>query len=310
MVNPGDTGTGRQPGGVRRIRWWGIFLIGLGLWILSVVVTAITGNINTVPSIVLLGSFLVPVTVIVWYLDHYQSPVLEPQRLLAAFIIGGVLGVLAASILEAWLLGDGWFMYIGVGLIEEAVKFAALIGVAWGLTSYRTRDGVVLGATVGMGFAAFETSGYALAALLTSTGHPGQLSLQGLVFTELLRGILAPVGHGLWTAILGGALFAAASKRNHLRISWGVVLAFVFVVVLHALWDSMHGIAAVLTAILTTTPAQQIAITMGQQVHPTEGQVATFTVINWGGLIVISIIGLAVLWAEWRRGRARERGPG
>src|SRR2546430_16186984 len=104
LVNPGDASTARPPTGARRIRWWGIFLIGLGLWILSVVVTAITGNINTVPSIVLLGSFLVPVTVIVWYLDHYQSPVLEPQRLLAAFVIGGVLGVLAASILEALLL--------------------------------------------------------------------------------------------------------------------------------------------------------------------------------------------------------------
>src|SRR5919197_248349 len=230
VVNPGDASTTGQPGRVRRIRWWGIFLIGLGLWILSVLVTAITGNINTVPSIVLLGSFLVPVTVIVWYLDHYQSPVLEPQRLLAAFIIGGVLGVLAASVLEAWLLSDGWFMYVGVGLIEEAVKFAALIGVAWGLTSYRTRDGVVLGATVGMGFAAFETSGYALAALLTSTGRPGELSLQGLVFTELLRGILAPVGHGLWTAILGGALFATAARPGRPRpggagVGWEALVA-------------------------------------------------------------------------------------
>ena len=125
MVNPGDTSTARQPGGARRIRWWGVFLIGLGLWILSVVVTAVTGNINTVPSVVLLGSFLVPVTVIVWYLDHYQSPALDLQRLLAAFIVGGVLGVLAASILEAWLLSDGWFTYIGVGLIEAVMASSA-----------------------------------------------------------------------------------------------------------------------------------------------------------------------------------------
>jgi len=56
LAMPGDAGTA-APGPARRIRWWGVFLIGLGLWILSVIVTAITGNINTVPSIVLLGSF-------------------------------------------------------------------------------------------------------------------------------------------------------------------------------------------------------------------------------------------------------------
>jgi RsiW-degrading membrane proteinase PrsW (M82 family) len=215
--------------------------------------------------------------------------------------------VLAATVLEAWLVSDGWFTYLGVGLIEETVKLVALIGVARGLTTYRMRDGIVLGATVGMGFAAFESSGYALGALLTSAGHPGQLSLQGLVFTEMLRGILAPVGHGLWTAILGGVVFAAASRHNRLRVSWGVVWAFLLVVVLHALWDSMHGIAAILTALITTTRAQQIAITMGQQVHPTDSQVATFTALNWGGLVIISIVGLAVLWAEWRRGRSRDQ---
>ena len=58
------------------------------------------------------------------------------------------------------------------------------------------RDGIVLGAAVGFGFAAFESAGYAFNALFTA----GSPSLLNLVQTEVLRRILTPVGHGLWDA--------------------------------------------------------------------------------------------------------------
>jgi RsiW-degrading membrane proteinase PrsW (M82 family) len=56
----------------------------------------------------------------------------------------------------------------------------------------------VLGTTVGFGFAALESSGYALAAMIVREDHTLTLSLGSLIFTELLRGLLAPAGHGLW----------------------------------------------------------------------------------------------------------------
>src|SRR6266536_2336130 len=75
------------------------------------------------------------------------------------------------------------------------------------------RDGIVFGAAVGFGFAALETAGYAFNAMFTMQG----LSLESLVQTEILRGVLTPVGYGSWTAIVGGALFAAAASRGRLR---------------------------------------------------------------------------------------------
>jgi hypothetical protein len=42
------------------------------------------------------------------------------------------------------------------------------------------------------------------------------LSLMDLVSTELLRGLLAPFGHGLWTAILGGVLFSRSTRAHFL----------------------------------------------------------------------------------------------
>ncbi len=200
--------------------WWGVLLIGLALWIATVGVVFLTSNIIMLPTVVLLGSFLVPVTAVVWYLDHDPSEVLTPRRVVAAFVIAGVIGVMATSLLEFWLVGPGVTGKAEVGLIEELVKGLAIVFVAWGLHAFRTRDGMVLGATVGFGFAALESSGYALVSLFVVHGQQLVLSLQSLVFTELIRGVLAPFGHGLWSAILGGVIFHGA-RKGHLRLTWG-----------------------------------------------------------------------------------------
>ncbi len=171
-------------------RWWAVLLIGLALWIASVGVAFFTSDVVLLPTIVLLGSFLVPVTAVVWYLDHDPSPALSPRRIVAGFIIAGVVGVLAASVVESWVVfGPGPIGMLKVGLIEEFVKGAAVVLVAWGLTSFGARDGIVLGATVGFGFAALESSGYALASLFVVQGGHLSLSLTSVVLTELVRGV-------------------------------------------------------------------------------------------------------------------------
>src|SRR5829696_800930 len=150
-----------------RRTWLRIFLGGLALWVATVLVTFATQNSNLIPTIILLGSFLVPVT-FVTYAFSRADPIITPQRIFSAFIVGGILGVLGASVLEAeFLTSQSALSYLGVGLIEEAVKVAALWLLARRLTRYTVRDGMVLGATVGLGFAAFESAGYAFNALFT-----------------------------------------------------------------------------------------------------------------------------------------------
>jgi RsiW-degrading membrane proteinase PrsW (M82 family) len=89
------------------------------------------------------------------------------------------------------------------------VSAVTVVLLARKLPRYTLRDGAIFGAAVGFGFAAFESSGYAFNAALTRQG----LDLRALVETEILRGLLAPVGHGLWTAILGAVLFRAATGK-------------------------------------------------------------------------------------------------
>jgi protease PrsW len=258
--------------------WRGVFVTGLLLWLASVAVTALTQNANMIPTVVLLGSFLVPATAVVWYVDHYRSPELAGGLVVRAFVVGGALGVMAASVLESWLLRPSWAMFFGVGLIEEGVKLLALVFIAHGLTTRTVRDGIVLGAAVGFGFAALESSGYALNALVVvQNGRPVGLSLGDLVTTEVLRAVLAPLGHGLWTGILGGALFAA-TPHGGFRPTRGLLGAYLLVSALHGLFDSMGGIAALVGPATGLSP----------------------TAIGLGVLGLISLVAFVVLHRLWR----------
>jgi protease PrsW len=257
--------------------WRRIFAGGLGLWAATVLVTFVTGNATLIPSIILLGSFLIPVTFVIYAFGRTDE-VVTAQRIFTAFVYGGLLGVLGASVLESAFLGQpSGLTYVGVGLIEEAVKLVALWLLARRLPRYTVRDGMVLGAAVGFGFAAFESAGYAFNALFTTTG----LSLPNLVETEVLRGILAPLGHGLWTALLGAALFAAAARRGRLRLTGGVLAWYAVVVLLHWVWDASRGIAVWLTLVLTGSPVQWLLIQVGRAPAVTQSQVRLFTILSW-----------------------------
>jgi protease PrsW len=235
--------------------WWAVLLIGLALWFAAVGSVFLTQDLIVLPTIVLLGSFLVPVTAVVWYLDHDPTLALSPRRIIAAFIIAGVIGMLAASVLEFWFVfGPGLRGNLKVGLIEEFVKGVAILLLALGLRSYSTRDGMVLGATVGFGFAALESSGYALASLFVVQGNQLFLSLPSVLLTELARGVLAPFSHGLWSAILGGVIFHAA-RKGHLRLTWSLLIAFFGVALLHGAFDSIGGITGyVIVSIIGIVP--------------------------------------------------------
>lgn len=297
LIGMAQHGVIRVPTAAIVDRWWiRWFAAGLVLWVASIVVTLITGNLNLIPTVVLLGSFLVPVTFVMWAFERWRDEHITTERIVNAFVTGGVLGVLGASVLETYLLHPSPLLFFGVGLIEEAVKLVALIFVTHGMTRRHARDGFVLGASVGFGFAAFESAGYAFNALLTVHG----LSLRALVETELLRGVLAPCGHGLWTAILGGVLFREA-RGGVFRYTRLLVITYLWVAVLHALWDSMPSIAVAVTYLLTGSAWQLRLLNIGYVPRPTTEQDHLYTLVSNGGLVLVSLFGLVTLLICARR---------
>jgi RsiW-degrading membrane proteinase PrsW (M82 family) len=260
----------------RHHTWPRILGLGLVLWLACLVTIYATRNVALVPSLILLGSFLVPVTFAAWAFETWRDEDVTTELIVTAFVVGGLLGALGASALEAYLLQPSPLLFVGVGLIEEAAKLAALLLVTRRMTRRHTRDGVVLGVAVGLGFAAFESAGYAFQTLLAQGG-----GLDDLIRTEVMRGLLTPFGHGLWTGILGGVVFHRLMRRRGDRwtdaIGPGVLLAYLGVSALHALWDSMPDLVN----------------TLGQY---------------YTGLVVVSVVGLVALGVVLARSRGEERG--
>lgn len=298
----------------RPVVWRTILLYGLALWVLTVAALAVTDNGALVPSVIFVGSFLIPITATVWLVERQQysgvapdgSPSeLTPLLLVAAFLGAGILGVAASSLLESALPAQPqWLFYLGVAVIEETVKIAAVCWLARGFSSYQRRDGMVLGACVGLGFAAFETAGYAFNALIQAPDESAD-SLLTVVGTQVVRAVLTPVGHGLWTALLAGAVFACA-RNGRLRLTGVVVGWWLVVVALHFVWDESAGIATWLAARVTGQPQ------VGDLDADATTGVLSFSVVN--GLMQALLLGLCAAFGwwlahrQWVSGRARVPG--
>jgi RsiW-degrading membrane proteinase PrsW (M82 family) len=209
--------------------WVQTLLGGLVLWIILDWATLESRNINLVPSLILLGACLGPVTFVTFVYERVRE--VSWPSLAQCFVVGGVLGVAAASVLEyRTILELRALPTVAIGLIEELCKLIVPLAIFAAGRYRREADGLLFGVASGMGFAAFESMGYGLTALLASRGHIG--SVEQVLFT---RTVFAPAGHAAWTGLICAALWRARERG-----SWAIVpLAFGVAVGLHALWDSV-----------------------------------------------------------------------
>ncbi|MEU2926111.1 PrsW family glutamic-type intramembrane protease [Streptomyces sp. NPDC007251] len=265
---------------------------GLALWVSAAWVTYETRNSTLLPTLILLGGFLVPVVFVLWAYERHVRD-LGVSAILGCFLAGGTLGVLGASPLGSYPLHPSLGRFLGVGLIEEAAKLGALVFVLRRQPGIRgMRAGLVLGAAVGFGFAAPESVGHAFGAV-TSTSGAG---LRALLQTEIPRGLLAPFGHGLWTAIAGGALLSRRRLTGRFRITAPLVGTCLGVCLLHALGDATRGLA--LRGVARLTGADPFA--PGYLVRPGGVREHLFTLFSVGGLALVALAGVG-----WVRSLAR-----
>lgn len=218
--------------------WLHVLWIGLLLFVTTTIVMFLTQNPNLYPTVILVGNFLVPVVFVTFLYDHQHLSSLTAQTIIQSFFLGGILGVLGASILEPLLIappnlaqGPTFPTALAIGLIEEGCKLGAVILLARRMQRTGEIDGLLLGAAVGMGFAALESTGFAFTAFLASRGQVGFSIVETIV-----RGLIAPLGHGVWTSIVGAVLFRT-KKPARIAISGRLLLAYLFVSLLHGLWD-------------------------------------------------------------------------
>jgi RsiW-degrading membrane proteinase PrsW (M82 family) len=241
-----------------RHAWVRALLIGLALFITTTFVMLFTGNPNLYPTVILIGNFLIPVVFVAFLYDHQHISALSADTIATSFCIGGILGILGAAVLESLLLpaptnpNQGLTLSgaMAVGLIEEGSKIAAVVFLARRMEHTSEMDGLLLGGAVGMGFAALESTGYAFTAFLLSHGY-----VSASIVSTVFRGLFAPFGHGIWTGILGAVLFRE-SKPHHFRITPLLLITYLFVSLLHGLWDGLTN-----TIFLVIPPGIPISLT-------------------------------------------------
>jgi protease PrsW len=186
---------------------------------------------------------LVMLVAVVLWIDRWEP---EPRFLLvAALLWGGGVAVALASLLNsvvgpavAGLLGldmdpDSASAVFGAPVVEELGKGLGILLIFL----LRRRefngpvDGVVYGAVIATGFAVVEDIQYfALSA-----------DQVGSVF--VMRALLSPFGHLIYTVPMGIALGLASRHRSRLAWLWLLPLGYVVAVGLHMAWNGSLGFA-------------------------------------------------------------------
>jgi Predicted membrane protein len=161
------------------------------------------------------------------------------------FLYGGVAAIIVTLFLYDFVPvnvspdGIGLFSALMIGIVEETGK---LIIVIWFVRRLNTKfilNGLLIGAVIGAGFAAFESAGYVLNALDSTTLY--QLTRNDYFLNVILFRAWESIGtHAIWTGIAGAAVVKikqALPFKTSMLFQARFFKLFSVPILLHALWD-------------------------------------------------------------------------
>ena len=221
----------------------------IGFVVLGVVALLVTGFLFIAlgPGVVAIGGImaLVPLGLVligIRWIDRWEP---EPRSVLAfAFLWGAaasvlvalVVGLVAEAVLASAGTSDGAIDFLGAvvqaPIVEESAKgFGVLLIFLVARKHFDGPiDGVVYAATVAGGFAFTENILYFGAELGAGEGS-------SVVGVFIIRGLMSPFAHVMFTLCTGVALGLAARRRGVLPGLLAFVVGLVPAMLLHALWN-------------------------------------------------------------------------
>ncbi len=238
----------------RLLRGAAIAFASLVAFLLALLLLLLTG-LETGPVPLLIGFVLatlpapVYVALVLW-IDRYES---EPVwTLVTAFVWGAVVAVFIAafvntigSLIVASLISDeaGNFYgaVISAPIVEESMKAVVLFGLYfWKHDEFDgVIDGIVYASMVGLGFAMTENIQYYGSAALEG-------GVGGGMVLFVLRGMMAPFSHPLFTSMTGIGLGLASQSKSGLVKFFAPACGLLLAMFLHALWNLSASINAAL----------------------------------------------------------------
>jgi protease PrsW len=206
------------------------------------------------PVAIALPLALLPVPLLValvLWIDRLEP---EPRASLAfAFGWGAGIAALTALIINTAdleyvtmpALGASTGEYVaatfGAPVVEETLKGLVIIGLLWRRRAEfdGPTDGIIYAALVGLGFAMVENVGYYINALVTP--ERGGVALLG--YTFVLRGLLSPLLHPIFTSMTGLGVAYAASRKHGGK--WAIGVGLLAAMILHGTWNGLSLFGAV-----------------------------------------------------------------
>ena len=218
-----------------------LILLSIVLTILLISGYRLFDNDNLLPGLIFIGSFSMPLATVIFFMEMNVPRNISIFMVMLLFISGGVISLFVALVFFnrfefiSTILGAS-----AAGIFEEWAKLLIVVMLIGRPTRYKwILNGLLFGAAIGAGFGAFESSGYAFSALVTT--HNFQAGVDSIV----LRGLLAPFMHVVWTANAVAALWLVKEGN---RFRWGMLRSPRFIrimcssIILHMLWDAPFGI--------------------------------------------------------------------
>ena len=221
---------------------------------------------NLIPAVMFVGAFAVPLATLTFFFEMNSPRNVSVHRIVTLFLYGAVVSLIFALIgYSLPILGS--LGTIAAGVVEEVAKLLTVVIVIRGVKYKYILNGLLFGATVGAGFAAFETAGYALNKGLLS-GHDLSSGVIAMLQVLSIRAFLTPWGHVAWTAIAAAALWRVKGAQ---RLKAGMFFdrrflkAFMIPVLLHTIWDCPWQLPLEGNAILSALVSWYVVFGLVQQ---------------------------------------------
>jgi RsiW-degrading membrane proteinase PrsW (M82 family) len=208
------------------------------------------------------GALAIPAVLLVvfglaWWawLRHIDRWERQPGSLVIAALIWGAIPATFAfaltvntAFLEIYpkLFGQDWSTHWAAGFTapftEESAKLCGLV-LLLGLAPRLVRtanDGLIIGAFIGLGFAALEDFLYAANATATNFGTNPAGNALSITVTRMAAGF---VSHPLFSALVcSGAIYLIGTAAQPRRVGRGI--AFILLgMILHFIWDDAGGLS-------------------------------------------------------------------
>ena len=294
-------------------------LVGVGALVIIAIV-ALSGAPASIALAVLLAAVPVgPIVACYLWLDRYEP---EPRMLLAAGLLWGCFVATAAAILLQGVGGlvGGFTEKQTLGAVapvtEEACKGLFLFLLLWWRRAELdgVLDGIVYAGMVGVGFAFTENILY-LAAAYNGTDGMGPGGTEAVTTTFILRCLISPFAHPLFTTFTGiGVGLAVSSRSESGRVLWPIG-GFVCAVAAHAVWNvsTSYGFGSFAGAyIVFMAPALVAVVSLAVWSRRSERRMLASALADAAarGLVPATDIGWVVDLAARRRSRAYARQVG